>query len=105
MDSQTVTRPVPVVQAEFRAIGTTNRILATDLTVLTEATAIAREHLDALDLAVSRFRPDSEAVSYTHLDVYKRQSACKICNERSLPCATATTSEKDGAYALSLIHI
>ena len=50
MDSQTVTRPVPVVQAEFRAIGTTNRILATDLTVLTEATAIAREHLDALDL-------------------------------------------------------
>ena len=60
MDSQTVTRPVPVVQAEFRAIGTTNRILATDLTVLTEATAIAREPLDALDLAVSRFRPDSE---------------------------------------------
>ncbi len=60
MDSQTVTRPVPVVQAEFRAIGTTNRILATDLTVLTEATAIAREHLDALDRAVSRFRPDSE---------------------------------------------
>ena len=28
-----------------------------------------------------------------------RRSACKICNERSLPCATATTSEKDGAYA------
>ena len=28
-----------------------------------------------------------------------RRSACKICNERSLPCATATTSEKDGAYS------
>ena len=53
-------RTEPCVQAEFRAIGTTNRILATDLTVLIEATAIAREHLDALDRAVSRFRPDSE---------------------------------------------
>lgn len=55
-----MSRPVVCAQTEFRAIGTTNRILATDLAVLPEATAIARDYLDALDRAVSRFRTDSE---------------------------------------------
>ncbi|MEO7071069.1 MAG: hypothetical protein ABI131_11325, partial [Nostocoides sp.] len=46
--------------ATFRAIGTTNRILVTDPRSLVEATALAKEHLAELDLAVSRFRTDSE---------------------------------------------
>lgn len=49
-----------VVSSAFRAIGTTNRILATDPGALAEATALAQNHLAELDAAVSRFRPDSE---------------------------------------------
>jgi thiamine biosynthesis lipoprotein len=54
--------PVAAVVASttFRAIGTTNRILATDPQSLGEATALAQDHLAALDAAVSRFRADSE---------------------------------------------
>jgi thiamine biosynthesis lipoprotein len=53
------TRPAPA-GTRFEAIGTTIRLVVTDPAVLDEATAEVRDHLDALDLAVSRFRPDSE---------------------------------------------
>jgi Membrane-associated lipoprotein involved in thiamine biosynthesis len=46
--------------ATFAAIGTTNQILATRADALDAAVAIARDYLAALDLACSRFRPDSE---------------------------------------------
>lgn len=46
--------------AAFSAIGTSNRILASDPAALTEATDVARAHLAELDAAASRFRPDSE---------------------------------------------
>jgi thiamine biosynthesis lipoprotein len=46
--------------ATFRAIGTTIRLVVTRPDALEEATALTRAHLDALDLAVSRFRSDSE---------------------------------------------
>ncbi len=46
--------------ATFRAIGTNHRILVTEPGVLIEAVALTKEHLAELDLAVSRFRPDSE---------------------------------------------
>ncbi|MEP7331978.1 MAG: FAD:protein FMN transferase [Terracoccus sp.] len=46
--------------ATFRAIGTTNSVLATAPEVIDEAREIARRHLRELDAAVSRFRPDSE---------------------------------------------
>ena len=45
---------------EFPAIGTTVRVVVTDPDVLPDAERLTREHLDALDRAVSRFRPDSE---------------------------------------------
>ena len=45
---------------EFRAIGTSVRLLTTDPRSLAPATDVLRDHLDALDLAASRFRPDSE---------------------------------------------
>lgn len=44
----------------FEAIGTTNRILATEPAAIAEAVLIAKDHLTALDLAASRFRDDSE---------------------------------------------
>lgn len=50
----------PPAATSFRAIGTTNRIHVTDPATLLPATTIAREHLAALDVAASRFRPDSE---------------------------------------------
>ena len=46
--------------SEFAAIGTTARVIVTDPTKLDAARAILVEELDALDLACSRFRPDSE---------------------------------------------
>ena len=46
--------------ATFRAIGTTNAILATEPDALDEAVELARNHVRAVDRAVSRFRPDSE---------------------------------------------
>ncbi len=48
------------VGAEFRAIGTTVRLLTTDPRALAPATDLLRRHLEALDLAASRFRVDSE---------------------------------------------
>jgi len=44
----------------FPAIGTTIRLVVTDPRVLDEAEEVVRGHLDALDRAASRFRPDSE---------------------------------------------
>lgn len=46
--------------ADFRAIGTSNRIVVTDESVSDLAVALAADHLAALDRAVSRFREDSE---------------------------------------------
>jgi thiamine biosynthesis lipoprotein len=52
--------PESVAAAGFKAIGTTNEILATRPEVLAAAVDLAKGHLAALDLACSRFRPDSE---------------------------------------------
>ncbi|MER7073017.1 FAD:protein FMN transferase [Terrabacter sp. NPDC000476] len=49
-----------VAAATFRAIGTSNTVLVTRPEVLGDALAIARGHLEQVDAAVSRFRPDSE---------------------------------------------
>jgi FAD:protein FMN transferase len=49
-----------VFGAGFRAIGTTNEILATRSDSLAAAVELAKDHLAALDAACSRFRPDSE---------------------------------------------
>jgi thiamine biosynthesis lipoprotein len=48
------------LSARFDAIGTTNRILATVASSLPAAVNLAKGHLVELDLAVSRFRDDSE---------------------------------------------
>lgn len=63
MTSIALPRPVTIggpTSARFPAIGTTHRIHVTNPSCLIEATAIAREELDLLVGAVSRFRPDSE---------------------------------------------
>lgn len=49
-----------VVAAGFKAIGTTHEILATRADTIESALALAKEHLEVVDRAVSRFRPDSE---------------------------------------------
>ncbi len=44
----------------FRALGTTASVLVTDPSRLSSAAALLREEVDAIDLACSRFRADSE---------------------------------------------
>lgn len=51
---------MPIASDTFRAIGTTNTVLATRPALLGRAVEITKARLAALDLAVSRFRPDSE---------------------------------------------
>lgn len=58
-DRPAATATAPL-EASFAAIGTTNRILVTVPASLPMAMDLARDHLAALDLAVSRFREDSE---------------------------------------------
>ena len=50
----------PVAQDSFGVFGTTAVLLVTDPAALAEARAIADRELAAVDLAASRFRPDSE---------------------------------------------
>jgi thiamine biosynthesis lipoprotein len=47
-------------QATFPALGTTAVLLVTDASALAEAQRVLRAELDAIDLACSRFRADSE---------------------------------------------
>jgi thiamine biosynthesis lipoprotein len=47
-------------RATFPALGTTAVLLVTDASALTEAQRVLRAELDAIDLACSRFRADSE---------------------------------------------
>ncbi|MEI2701185.1 MAG: FAD:protein FMN transferase [Baekduia sp.] len=67
----------------FKAIGTTNRILATDPELLYDAIAIARAELERLDRAASRFRPDSE------LSAIHRSAAAGDTVVRLSPCLNA----------------
>lgn len=60
MTPGTVTAHPRTAGTTFRAIGTTIRLVVTRPHVLDEAAAVVHQHLAALDLAVSRFRPDSE---------------------------------------------
>lgn len=49
-----------VASAAFPALGTTATVLVTDAGAIDRARAVLEAELDALDLACSRFRPDSE---------------------------------------------
>ena len=60
MTPPTATTPATPAGTRFEAIGTDIEVLVTEPDALAEATAVVREHLARLDLAVSRFRPDSE---------------------------------------------
>ncbi len=60
MTPATATAHPRTAGTSFRAIGTTIRLVVTRRQVLDEASAAVHDHLAALDLAVSRFRPDSE---------------------------------------------
>jgi thiamine biosynthesis lipoprotein len=53
--------------AAFDAIGTRHQLVVTRPEALGEAIVIAREHLADLDLAASRFRPDSEVSALARL--------------------------------------
>jgi FAD:protein FMN transferase len=56
-----------VIQAtrSFRAIGTTATVVVTDPDVADRSVALLREEVDAIDMACSRFRADSE-LEYLH---------------------------------------
>ena len=54
------TLPVGADTAQWDVWGTVSRVVVTDASVLGDAEAIVRAELDAVDLACSRFRPDSE---------------------------------------------
>jgi FAD:protein FMN transferase len=55
--------PGPLTARSFRAIGTTATVVVVQADKATHAEAILQEELDAIDLACSRFRPDSELES------------------------------------------
>ncbi len=59
------TLPTPLAQRSFRAIGTTATVVVCDPHRVDSAESILRDELDAIDLACSRFRPDSE-LEYLH---------------------------------------
>ncbi len=88
--SHRVPAPGTVVSSTFRAIGTTNRILATEPGALAEATAIAQDHLAGLDAAVSRFRPDSEV--------------CVLASRASSGPASVLASPTFAAYLRAALH-
>ncbi|HXX89941.1 MAG TPA: FAD:protein FMN transferase [Acidimicrobiales bacterium] len=52
--------PGHLVLRSMRALGTTATLVVTDTAVADEAVAVLRQELDAVDLACSRFRRDSE---------------------------------------------
>ena len=54
------TLPVGPDTAQWQVWSTTARIVVTDPDALSEATAVVRRELAAIDVAASRFRPDSE---------------------------------------------
>ena len=60
MTSVTAPQHARPTSVRFAAIGTANHVHASDPDALVDAAAIARDHLDELDRAASRFRPDSE---------------------------------------------
>lgn len=51
---------VALPAARFPALGTTAEVLVTDSAALPHAEQVVRDHVQALDEACSRFRPDSE---------------------------------------------
>lgn len=55
-----MTSPAPPARSSFPAIGTTATVLVTDPDQIDAARKILRAELEAIDLAASRFRPDSE---------------------------------------------
>ena len=57
--------PFPLAQRSFRAIGTTATVVVCDPHRVDSAESILRDELEAIDLACSRFRPDSE-LEYLH---------------------------------------
>jgi thiamine biosynthesis lipoprotein ApbE len=58
-----VTMTEQLAWAEWKAIGTTARIVVTDQSKLESARTMLTDDLAALDLACSRFRPDSELMA------------------------------------------
>ncbi|WP_250279335.1 FAD:protein FMN transferase [Frankia sp. Cppng1_Ct_nod] len=57
-----------VADAEWKAIGTTVRVVVTDPSRLSEARLMLAADIAALDVSCSRFRPDSELVAVNHAD-------------------------------------
>jgi thiamine biosynthesis lipoprotein len=56
---------VPMAQRSFRAIGTTATVVVLDPAGTDVAETLLRQEIEAIDLACSRFRPDSE-LEYVH---------------------------------------
>ena len=56
---------VDTASGTFRALGTTAAVVVTEPDRLADAEAVLRAELDAIDMACSRFRPDSE-ISWLH---------------------------------------
>jgi FAD:protein FMN transferase len=56
----TMSAPFSLAQRSFRGIGTTVTVVVRDLNRVDSAVSILRDEIEAIDLACSRFRPDSE---------------------------------------------
>ncbi len=64
----------------FRALGTTVEVLVTEPAMLDAAEEIVRGHVEQLDLAASRFRPDSE-LSRLHANAGRSQPVSPLLLE------------------------
>lgn len=62
------TLPLEAGARQWQVWGTTARILVADPDIADDAEQLVREQLDAVDLACSRFRPDSELALLPRLD-------------------------------------
>jgi thiamine biosynthesis lipoprotein len=60
LTAPTTSSPPTLVQRSFRAIGTTATVVVVDPARLESAELLLRSEVEAIDLACSRFRPDSE---------------------------------------------
>ena len=100
--------------------GVQNAVLAGDPTkeglyvVMTKWLAgnhFSHPHFHPHDRFITVLKGTWWAVSYTHLDVYKRQSmprstaSCRMCSSRRVSASRKATFWRRSIHALSLIHI
>jgi len=85
----------PMAQRSFRAIGTTATVVVPDPARMDGAETLLRQEIAAIDLACSRFRPDSE-LEYVHSCSGRAVAVSRLLFE-ALEVAVAVAEKTHGA--------